>query len=133
MANDSQPKRVVGDVIVLATLDTKGREAAYVRDLLTGYGVPTRLADAGTLAPPAVKPDIGREEILAAAAAEPAALAAAGDRGAAVSAACGRVPRLGRRQPFTRAALRACWRSADRPAPRSAPRPCAPCRWASPS
>ena len=87
MANDSQPKRVVGDVIVLATLDTKGREAAYVRDLLTGYGVPTRLADAGTLAPPAVKPDIGREEILAAAAAEPAALAAAGDRGAAVSAA----------------------------------------------
>ena len=75
------------DVYVLATLDTKGAEAQFVRDLLADYGVGVRLVDAGCLAPPAVTPTVDRHELFAAAGEEPAKLAAAGDRGAAVSAA----------------------------------------------
>jgi uncharacterized protein (UPF0261 family) len=75
------------DVIVLATLDTKGREAAFVRDLLAGYGVKAKLVDAGCLAQPVVAADVERQEVFAAVGEDPAKLAAAGDRGAAVSAA----------------------------------------------
>jgi uncharacterized protein (UPF0261 family) len=75
------------DVFVIATLDTKGQEAAYLRDLLAGYGVGVQLIDAGCLAPPTVQPTIERRELFAAAGEDPARLAAAGDRGAAVSAA----------------------------------------------
>ena len=39
-------------VLIFATLDTKGREAAYIRDLLNGWGVATTLVDVGSLAPP---------------------------------------------------------------------------------
>ncbi|MBI3836326.1 MAG: Tm-1-like ATP-binding domain-containing protein [Planctomycetia bacterium] len=74
-------------VIVLATLDTKGREAAYVRDLLRGYGVRAQLADAGCLGIPSVPADISRQEIFAAAFADSDEMTARGDRGAAVSAA----------------------------------------------
>ena len=34
-------------VYLLATLDTKGPDADFVRQLLIGYGVPVRLVDAG--------------------------------------------------------------------------------------
>jgi uncharacterized protein (UPF0261 family) len=72
---------------VLATLDTKGQEAAYVRDLLAGYGVRALLVDAGCLRAPVVMPDVAREQIFAAAGFDVHALAAQGDRGLAVSAA----------------------------------------------
>jgi uncharacterized protein (UPF0261 family) len=75
------------DVFVIATLDTKGAEADYVRNLLAGYGVGVGLVDAGCLAPPTVQANIDRQEFFAAAGEDAAKLAAAGDRGAAVSAA----------------------------------------------
>ncbi len=75
------------DVFVLATLDTKGREAQFVRDRLADYGLGVQLVDAGCLAPPAVAPEVDRCEFFAAAGEDPQQLAAAGDRGAAVSAA----------------------------------------------
>ena len=34
-------------VVLLGTLDTKGHEYAYLRDLLRGHGVETLLVDAG--------------------------------------------------------------------------------------
>lgn len=75
------------DVFVLATLDTKGREAAYVRDLLASYGLAVQLVDVGCQQPPVVEPTVSREEVFTAAGEDVARLAAAGDRGAAVSAA----------------------------------------------
>jgi uncharacterized protein (UPF0261 family) len=86
MNNDpqAQPER---HVFLLATLDTKGREAAYVRDLLSGYGVSVQLVDAGCLGAPTVRADVSREELFAAGGSDVQRLAAEGDRGLAVSAA----------------------------------------------
>ena len=74
-------------VLIIATLDTKGREAAYVCEVLTDCGTNARLVDAGCLGPPGVTPDVSREEFFGAAGHDPRALAAAADRGRAVSAA----------------------------------------------
>jgi Uncharacterized conserved protein len=73
-------------VLLIGTLDTKGEEYAYLRDRLREAGVEALLADVGTREPPTVEPDFSREEVGAATGADPAALAAAGDRGAAVTA-----------------------------------------------
>ncbi len=71
-------------VLIFATLDTKGREASFVRDLLSGWGIATTLVDVGALAPPTVAPDVTREQIFALAGASPGAMA---DRGEAVTCA----------------------------------------------
>jgi uncharacterized protein (UPF0261 family) len=74
-------------VLLIGTLDTKGAETAFVRDRLRAAGVPVTVLDAGVLGPPAFAPDIPREEVFAAAGADPAELKAAGDRGRAVTLA----------------------------------------------
>ncbi|MEY2745969.1 MAG: hypothetical protein RL112_1011 [Planctomycetota bacterium] len=74
-------------VLIVATLDTKGVEADYVRGKLAACGVPTILADAGTLGEPRARPDVAREELLRRAGASLEALRAKGERGAAVAAA----------------------------------------------
>ena len=73
-------------VVLVGTLDTKGVEHDYLRELLRGHGVDTLLVDAGVLGEPLAEPDIGRDEVARAAGADVGALAAAGDRGAAVEA-----------------------------------------------
>jgi uncharacterized protein (UPF0261 family) len=73
-------------VLLIGTLDTKGEEYAYLSDRLREAGVEVLLADVGTLEPPRTEPDITREQVAAGTGADPAALAEAGDRGAAVSA-----------------------------------------------
>ncbi len=83
MATDRQ----VDAVYILATLDTKGREAAYVRDLLVGLGVRVRLVDVGCLGEPVVPADVDRQELFAAGGFDAQALASDADRGLAVSAA----------------------------------------------
>ena len=50
-------------VFLFATLDTKGREAAYVRDLLTSWGIAVTLVDVGALGSPAVPADVPRERV----------------------------------------------------------------------
>jgi uncharacterized protein (UPF0261 family) len=89
MMNDTAKTRVAsaGDVFVVATLDTKGHEAAFVRDLLRRYGLGVKLLDAGCQGPPVVPADVGRRQVFAAAGEDVEKLAAGGDRGAAVSAA----------------------------------------------
>jgi len=74
-------------VLLIGTLDTKGTEFAYVRDRLAAAGVPVILADAGSLRPPAVEPDIARDAVFAAAGARVEQVRAAGDRGRAVELA----------------------------------------------
>jgi uncharacterized protein (UPF0261 family) len=73
-------------VVLLGTLDTKGREYEYLRTRLREDGVEVVLVDTGVLGEPLARPDVTREEVAHAAGAELASLADAGDRGAAVEA-----------------------------------------------
>jgi uncharacterized protein (UPF0261 family) len=77
-------------VVLLGTLDTKGHEYAYLAERLREQGVETLIVDAGVfeprIEPEGLEPDVSRRDVAAAAGAEVDALAAAGDRGAAVEA-----------------------------------------------
>jgi len=54
-------------LLVIATLDTKGREAAYVKDCVGKLGIHSILMDVGTLGEPLTHPDITRVEVIEAA------------------------------------------------------------------
>ena len=73
-------------VVLLGTLDTKGREYEFLSEQVRAAGADTLLIDAGVVGDPQTVPDISHEEVAAAAGQSLAALAAAGDRGAAVAA-----------------------------------------------
>lgn len=73
-------------VVLLGTLDTKGHEYAFVRDRLRAADADVLLVDVGVHEPEGSEPDVTRQEVAAAADEDVAALAAAGDRGAAVEA-----------------------------------------------
>lgn len=81
-------------VFLFATLDTKGREADYVRGLLTSWEVPVTLVDTGALGEPAVAADIPRERVFEMAGTTLAAVRAAADRGQAVTQAAAGAARL---------------------------------------
>ncbi len=53
-------------VAVLATLDTKGREAAYLRGLIEARGLAALLIDTGLIGEPAARPDISNRQVAAA-------------------------------------------------------------------
>src|SRR5262245_5097605 len=74
-------------VVLLGTLDTKGREYDYLRDRLREQGVDVVLVDAGVFEPLA-QADVTQDEVASAAGADVASLREAGDRGAAVDAMC---------------------------------------------
>jgi uncharacterized protein (UPF0261 family) len=72
-------------IVLLATLDTKGEESAFLRDRLTAAGLEVIVVDAGVLEPPAFDPDISRATVAQAGGSDHAALAADRDRGSAVA------------------------------------------------
>jgi uncharacterized protein (UPF0261 family) len=74
-------------VLLVGTLDTKGVEVQFVRDLLRAAGVGTVVLDAGALNPPLFPADIPRETVYVAAGTSIEAIRAAGDRGQAITAA----------------------------------------------
>src|SRR5579884_1772879 len=74
-------------VLLIGTLDTKGDEVRFVRDLLRGEGVAAVVLDAGVLGPPAFAADIDRERVFRAAGTTLDELRRRGDRGMAVEAA----------------------------------------------
>jgi uncharacterized protein (UPF0261 family) len=76
----------VPTVVAVGTLDTKGPEYEYLCTAIRRLGAEVILVDVGVLGDPSTGADIGREEVARAAGADVAALAAAGDRGAAVEA-----------------------------------------------
>jgi len=78
-------ERVVPTVVLVGTLDTKGHEYAFLRERVREHDVDVLLVDVGVYEPQVV-PDIGREEVAAAADEDHGALAAAGDRGSATAA-----------------------------------------------
>jgi len=73
-------------IAVLGTLDTKGEEHGYVANLIRARGHHVLLIDVGTLGPPAIVPDIGRDAVAAAAQVDLADIVARRDRGEAVAA-----------------------------------------------
>ena len=73
-------------VVLVGTLDTKGREYAYLRAAIEAAGAATILVDTGVLGAPQVAADITREEVARAGGAEHADLAAKADRGVAMTA-----------------------------------------------
>ena len=73
-------------VVIVATLDTKGAEAAFVRDEITAWGLDTLLVDPGVLGSPSVEPDISRYDVARAAGTTLEALLAQGKKGVAIAA-----------------------------------------------
>lgn len=73
-------------VVLVGTMDTKGAEYDFIRQRLSAAGIDTLMVDCGVLGLPQILPDVSREEVAKAAGADVAALAQAGDRGAAVQA-----------------------------------------------
>jgi uncharacterized protein (UPF0261 family) len=72
-------------VVLLGTLDTKGKEYDYLRARLREQGVDVLLVDAGVFEP-LIEADVGQDEVAAAAGTDVSALREADDRGAAVDA-----------------------------------------------
>src|SRR5918993_702842 len=83
-------------VFFFATLDTKGREADFVRGLLTSWGVPVTLVDVGALGTPAAVADVSRERIFELAETTIEAVQKRADRGEAVTKAAAGAARLAR-------------------------------------
>src|SRR5262245_48452239 len=72
-------------VFLIATLDTKGVEAAFVREALIALGAPVLLVDAGCQGTPAVPAEISRLEVYQAAGTSLEEMLRLGDRGTAVA------------------------------------------------
>ena len=79
------PDQEVSTVVLVGTLDTKGKEYAYLRDRLRECGVEVLLVDAGILGEPLTEPDVARQAVAAAAGADVEELANARDRSAAIA------------------------------------------------
>ncbi|MCW5982381.1 MAG: Tm-1-like ATP-binding domain-containing protein [Bryobacteraceae bacterium] len=76
----------MASILIIATLDTKGREVAFLRDQIESRGHSAVILDAGVLGAPAIPASVSREEVARAAGVELADLAAEADRGKAVAA-----------------------------------------------
>src|SRR4051794_41973912 len=96
-------------VVLVGTLDTKGREYARWRELVEAAGARCILVDAGILGESEVEADIDAAAVAWAAGADLEALRGAGDRGASVRAMAAGTAGIPRGPP-----------------PRGAPRPDAP-------
>jgi uncharacterized protein (UPF0261 family) len=73
-------------ILIVGTLDTKGNEVRFLRDRLVAAGLTATVVDIGVLGSPAFQADVTREEIARAAGESIAELAAAEDRGRAITA-----------------------------------------------
>ncbi|HLW64350.1 MAG TPA: Tm-1-like ATP-binding domain-containing protein [Gemmataceae bacterium] len=74
-------------VLLMGTLDTKGTEVAFVRDLLREAGVSVTVLDAGVLGAPAFAAEIPHEKVFEAAGTTLARIQKQADRGQAIEAA----------------------------------------------
>ncbi len=72
-------------VALLGTLDSKGKEYAFLRDQIEKSGCATIVINAGVFSDPDYRVDYGRADVATAAGADIAELAALGDRGHAVA------------------------------------------------
>jgi uncharacterized protein (UPF0261 family) len=73
-------------LLIVATLDTKGREVAYIKGYVQKLGIQPLLMDVGILGEPLTPPDINRKEVLEAAGYDLEHLIKAKDRSMAIKA-----------------------------------------------
>ncbi len=73
-------------VVVMGTLDTKGNELKYVKDIIEESGLDTLVVDTGVLGQPAFDADVSRDEVAAAAGCDLGDLVRKQDRGESVEA-----------------------------------------------
>jgi uncharacterized protein (UPF0261 family) len=71
-------------IAIIGTLDTKGHEAGYIRDLIQARGHQTWIIDPGVLGQPAIDADFSREQVAQAGGAELADLITSGDKSRAI-------------------------------------------------
>lgn len=71
-------------VVILGTLDTKGQEFKYIKELIEGTGVETITLNAGVKGKPYFEPDISSEQVADAGGVPLAELLAKDDRGLAI-------------------------------------------------
>lgn len=81
-------------VVLIGTLDTKGIEFQFVRDLLREAGLATLVIDAGVTQPPAFRPEVSRDEVFQAAGTTLEEILRVQDRGKAVETAARGAARL---------------------------------------
>ncbi len=81
-------------IAVIGTLDTKGREHAFLADRIRAAGHTPLLIDVGTSDPPQVTPNIARDEVATLAGVDLTAMIARSDRGECVSAMAMAAPKL---------------------------------------
>jgi len=72
-------------IAIVGTLDTKGREYAFLKQAIEEQGLETLVIDAGVMGEPQLKPDIGRDRTAEAGKGSIKALRKKGDRGEAVT------------------------------------------------
>lgn len=75
---------MAGKVVVLGTLDTKGQEFQYIKELIESTGVATIVVNAGIKGQPYFKPDITNADVARAGGIELEELIVRNDRGAAI-------------------------------------------------
>jgi uncharacterized protein (UPF0261 family) len=75
---------VLKKVVILGTLDTKGAEFKFIKDIIESQGVQALVVNAGVLGIPHFQPDISNSIVAEAGGTELAELIAANDRGRAV-------------------------------------------------
>jgi uncharacterized protein (UPF0261 family) len=73
-------------ILIIATLDTKGSETRYLKDLIETNGHQVLVMDTGILDPPLFKPDLSRDEVAQAAGTEIEELIRKKDKGRAIQA-----------------------------------------------
>jgi uncharacterized protein (UPF0261 family) len=87
MAAATATEAVMATILVIGTLDTKGAEVAYVRDLITARGHFAVVLDAG-VHPPSLQSDIEASRVAEAGGEDLETLRAAGDRARALEVMC---------------------------------------------
>lgn len=73
-------------VVIVGALDTKGKEFAFVKDLIEKQGLKTLVVDFGVLGKPEFEPDISREEVARQGGADIASFASGQHKDAAMKA-----------------------------------------------
>jgi uncharacterized protein (UPF0261 family) len=74
------------DVVVIGTLDTKGEEIGFARDVVESQGLDVHVVDVGVMGEPTIEPDTSAEAVAEAAGTTLERLRADADRGAAMEA-----------------------------------------------
>ena len=74
-----------GQIVIAATLDTKGAEATYLKERLLAAEAAPLLVDVGVLGTPRCEPDVGRDEIARLGGSSIERLAKQQDRGSAIA------------------------------------------------